>query len=67
PAPEEKRKEKIAEYEEKFNNPYCAAERGYVEDIIEPATARQKILEAFEMLRTKKQELPEKRHGNIPL
>ncbi len=65
--PMEKRKEKIAEYEEKFNNPYCAAERGYIEDVIEPAEARQKVLEAFEMLRNKNQELPEKRHANIPL
>ncbi len=62
-----KRLEKIAEYEMKFNNPYCAAERGYVEDIIEPAEARKRVIDAFEMLHTKREELPGKRHGNIPL
>ena len=62
-----KRKEMVAEYEEKFNNPYRAAEMGYVDDVIDPATSRQRIASAFDMLASKKQSLPDKKHGNIPL
>jgi len=62
-----KRDEKIAEYEEKFNNPYRAAEMGYVEDIIEPASSRQRIISGFDMLSSKRESLPAKKHGNIPL
>ncbi len=62
-----KRQEKIDEYEEKFNNPYRAAERGYVDDIIEPAEARPRLISAFQMLASKRQSLPAKKHGNIPL
>lgn len=65
--PKAKREEKIAEYEEKFNNPYRAAEMGYVDDIIEPSTARQRIISGFDMLSSKRQSLPAKKHGNIPL
>ncbi|MDF3001455.1 MAG: methylmalonyl-CoA carboxyltransferase [Bacillota bacterium] len=65
--PVAKRQEKVAEYEEKFNNPYRAAEMGYVDDIIEPATARQRVISAFDMLASKRQSLPAKKHGNIPL
>lgn len=65
--PMAKRQEKIAEYEEKFNNPYRAAEMGYVDDIIEPATSRQRIISALDMLASKRQSLPAKKHGNIPL
>ena len=62
-----KRQEKVAEYEEKFNNPYRAAEMGYVDDVIEPETARKRIISAFDMLASKRQSLPAKKHGNIPL
>lgn len=62
-----KRQEKIDEYEEKFNNPYRAAELGYVDDVIEPATTRQRVINAFEMLSSKRESLPAKKHGNIPL
>ena len=62
-----KRDEKIQEYEEMFNNPYRAAELGYVDDIIEPQTARQSAINAFDMLCSKRQSLPAKKHGNIPL
>lgn len=62
-----KREEKVAEYEEKFNNPYRAAELGYVDDIIEPSTTRQRIISAFDMLSSKRHSLPAKKHGNIPL
>ena len=65
--PVAKRQEKVAEYEEKFNNPYRAAEMGYVDDIIEPSTARQRIISAFDMLASKRISLPAKKHGNIPL
>lgn len=65
--PKAKREEKISEYEEMFNNPYRAAEMGYVDDIIEPATARQRIISGFDMLSSKRQSLPAKKHGNIPL
>ena len=65
--PVAKRQEKIDEYEEKFNNPYRAAERGYVDDIIEPATSRPRVINAFEMLESKRLSLPAKKHGNIPL
>ena len=61
------RAEKIAEYEEKFNNPYVAAGLGYVDDVIEPATTRQRIISALDMLSTKRESLPAKKHGNIPL
>ena len=65
--PEALKAEKIAEYEEKFNNPYIAAGLGYVDDVIEPATTRQRIISAFDMLSTKRESLPSKKHGNIPL
>ncbi len=65
--PEALRAEKIAEYEEKFNNPYIAAGLGYVDDVIEPATTRQRVISAFDMLSTKRETLPAKKHGNIPL
>ncbi|MHC1722689.1 MAG: acyl-CoA carboxylase subunit beta [Aminipila sp.] len=65
--PMAKREEKISQYEEMFNNPYRAAEMGYVDDIIEPATARQRIISGFDMLSSKRQSLPAKKHGNIPL
>ncbi|MGI6728601.1 MAG: acyl-CoA carboxylase subunit beta [Anaerovoracaceae bacterium] len=62
-----KRQEKIAEYEEKFSNPYRAAEMGYVDDVIEPISSRQRVISAFDMLASKRQSLPAKKHGNIPL
>lgn len=61
------RQAKIDEYEEAFNNPYVAAGLGYVEDVIEPATTRQRVIGALDMLATKRETLPAKKHGNIPL
>ena len=55
------------EYREMFANPYIAAARGYVDDIIEPKTTRSRLIRAFEMLETKKDSNPPKKHGNIPL
>ena len=65
--PDALRTEKIAEYEEKFNNPYIAAGLGYVDDVIEPAATRQRVISALDMLSTKRESLPAKKHGNIPL
>ena len=55
------------EYEERFLNPYVAASRGYVNEVIKPEESREKIKHALKMLRTKKAEQPQKKHGNIPL
>ncbi len=59
--------EKVAEYTEKFANPYLAAERGYVDEVILPSDTRSKLITAFEMLKNKVDTLPKKKHGNIPL
>ncbi len=59
--------EKIEEYRERFANPYSAAERGYVDEIIEPQTTRARLIQALEMLDNKVDTNPKKKHGNIPL
>lgn len=61
------RKQKIEEYRDKFSNPYVAAARGYVDDVIEPATTRQRLASALDMLAGKRETRPSKKHGNIPL
>ncbi|OAH55956.1 MULTISPECIES: acyl-CoA carboxylase subunit beta [Bacillaceae] len=65
--PEATRTAKINEYREKFANPYVAAARGMVDDVIDPRETRIKIIQALDMMRTKKEERPKKKHGNIPL
>ena len=65
--PEARREELIAEYRERFANPYTAAERGYVDDVIEPAETRPKLIQALRMLKTKREQVPPRKHGNIPL
>lgn len=65
--PAEFRKQKIQEYRDKFSNPYVAAARGYVDDVIEPAATRQRIASALDMLASKRETRPSKKHGNIPL
>ena len=65
--PQEFLREKEIEYSRKFENPYRAAEKGYVDDIIEPAETRFRLIRALEMLATKKDSNPAKKHGNIPL
>lgn len=65
--PEEKWKEKEAEYAEMFANPYNAAARGYVDEVIKPEQTREKLIAAFKMLENKVDTLPKKKHGNIPL
>ncbi|HZG81642.1 MAG TPA: carboxyl transferase domain-containing protein, partial [Brevibacillus sp.] len=61
------RAEKIAEYREKFANPYVAASLGMVDDVIDPRETRTKVAQALEMLRNKTESRPAKKHGNIPL
>jgi propionyl-CoA carboxylase beta chain len=62
-----KRAELIAEYEEKFSNPYVSAELGYTDEVIEPALTRKRIIDSLEMLKNKRDLIPPKKHGNIPL
>jgi propionyl-CoA carboxylase beta subunit len=66
-APPEARAEKVAEYIANFATPYIAARRGYVDDIIEPAETRTRLIAAFRALEGKRVALPRKKHGNIPL
>jgi acetyl-CoA carboxylase carboxyltransferase component len=61
------REQKIREYREQFYNPYRAAERGFVDAVIDPAETRPRLASALELLRSKSESCPEKRHGNIPL
>ena len=61
------RKEKVAEYRERFANPYFAAERGYIDAVIEPADTRRRLINGLRLLDTKVDSLPRKKHGNIPL
>jgi len=65
--PVKKRAELIAEYEEKFSNPYVSAELGYTDEVIEPALTRKRIIDSLEMLKHKRDIIPAKKHGNIPL
>ena len=58
---------KTQEYQEKFANPFIAASRGYVDDIILPRQTRKKVGESFDLLKTKNLSNPWKKHGNIPL
>jgi propionyl-CoA carboxylase beta chain len=65
--PERRRQELIADYEERFSNPYIAAERGYVDDVIEPQETRRRLAQSLEMLRSKRETIPQRKHGNVPL
>lgn len=65
--PEQRKADLIREYREKFANPYVAAERGYLDDIIEPSETRPRLINALEMLQNKRDSNPAKKHGNIPL
>ena len=66
-ANEETLKDKIKDYEEKFSNPYIAASRGYIDEVIKPDSTRSKVIDAFKILRNKKLKNPWKKHDNIPL
>ncbi|MCK4653609.1 MAG: methylmalonyl-CoA carboxyltransferase [Candidatus Cloacimonetes bacterium] len=65
--PEAKRQEKIKEYEDAFSTPYIAAERGYIDAVIQPSETRVRLIDALEIMITKKEALPPKKHGNIPV
>ena len=65
--PEETRAQRIEEYRDAMVNPYVAASRGYLDDVIDPAETRPKVIRALEMLQDKQSSLPPKKHGNIPL
>src|SRR5687768_18585145 len=65
--PAAKLNEKVEEYTRKFANPYRAAHRGYIDEVIYPDETREKLIRGFEMLENKVAKLPRKKHGNIPL
>ena len=65
--PEARRAELIEEYRSQFANPYTAAERGYVDEVIEPRRTRPVLIDALETALTKRERRPPRKHGNIPL
>ena len=65
--PEQRRAELVADYRERFANPYVAASSGFIDDVIEPHETRPRLINALEMLQNKRVSLPPKKHGNIPL
>jgi acetyl-CoA carboxylase carboxyltransferase component len=65
--PVAKRAELVEQYAERFANPYGAAERGYVDDVVDPRETRRVLVRSLEMLRSKKEKLPQRKHGNVPL
>jgi acetyl-CoA carboxylase carboxyltransferase component len=65
--PVARRAELVDEYGERWCNPYVAADRGYIDDVIDPAETRIKLIAGLEMLRSKREELPQRKHGNMPL
>jgi propionyl-CoA carboxylase beta chain len=67
PTPDERRQKLISDYKARFANPYTAAERGYIDDVIVPHETRPRLINALETLKTKRVERPKRKHGNIPL
>lgn len=67
PDPEARMNELVADYTERFANPYLAAEKGYIDEVIKPEMTRIKLIKAFKMLENKVVNMPRKKHGNIPL
>jgi acetyl-CoA carboxylase carboxyltransferase component len=67
PDPEARRAELVDEYTKRYANAYVAAERGYVDDVIDPADTRRVIVRSLDLLASKHEELPRRKHGNIPL
>jgi acetyl-CoA carboxylase carboxyltransferase component len=65
--PVARRAELVARYAERFTNPYLAAERGFVDDVIDPADTRRVLARALDALVTKREDLPKRKHGNVPL
>ena len=66
-SPEERRRELIDDYRARFANPYAAAERGYIDDVIAPRETRPRLIRALETLESKRVQGPRRKHGNIPL
>jgi propionyl-CoA carboxylase beta chain len=67
PTPDERRQKLMSDYKARFANPYSAAERGYIDDVIVPHETRPKLIRALETLQTKRVDTPKRKHGNIPL
>src|SRR3954471_16307346 len=67
PTPDTRREKLMDDYKARFANPYSAAERGYIDDVIRPAETRPRLIRALETLQTKRVERPKRKHGNIPL
>ena len=65
--PEARRAELVEDYTQRLANPYLAAERGYVDDVIEPAQTRRKLIAGLRLLESKREEIPDRKHGNVPL
>jgi acetyl-CoA carboxylase carboxyltransferase component len=65
--PVARRTELVDDYTARYANPYLAAERGYVDDVVDPADTRRVLCQSLELLRTKREELPKRKHGNVPL
>jgi acetyl-CoA carboxylase carboxyltransferase component len=65
--PEQTRSDLVQQFREKFANPYVAASRGFLDDIIDPRETRPRLIDALEMLQAKRETMPPKKHGNIPL
>jgi acetyl-CoA carboxylase carboxyltransferase component len=65
--PAARRAELVEEYIERYANPYVAAERGYVDAVIDPADTRSMLIRALRLLASKREELPKRKHGNVPL
>jgi acetyl-CoA carboxylase carboxyltransferase component len=65
--PEATRRQLVAEYEERYSSPFIAAERGFIDDVIDPAETRAVISRSLNLLRSKREDLPKRKHGNIPL
>jgi acetyl-CoA carboxylase carboxyltransferase component len=62
-----RRKELVEEYTDRYANPYAAAERGYIDDVIDPAETRRILARSLELLVSKREDLPKRKHGNMPL
>jgi propionyl-CoA carboxylase beta chain len=65
--PQTLRKQLVGQYEEEYVSPYIAAERGFIDDVIDPAETRRLLSRSLELLRSKREELPKRKHGNVPL
>jgi acetyl-CoA carboxylase carboxyltransferase component len=65
--PVARRAELVEQYSERFANPYSAAERGYIDDVVDPRDTRRVLVRSLDMLRSKKEKLPQRKHGNVPL